>query len=42
MTLKTSYAAIILDMDGVVTQTAILHAEAWRSKFSEFQRTSTT
>ncbi|MCE7056421.1 beta-phosphoglucomutase family hydrolase [Algoriphagus sp. AGSA1] len=33
---KNNYKAIILDMDGVVTQTAMLHAEAWKQMFDGF------
>ncbi|WP_439487971.1 HAD family hydrolase [Algoriphagus sp.] len=33
-----NYKAIILDMDGVVTQTAMLHAEAWKQMFDGFLR----
>jgi trehalose 6-phosphate phosphatase len=30
------YAATILDMDGVVTQTATLHAQAWKRMFNTY------
>jgi alpha,alpha-trehalase len=30
------YAAAILDMDGVITQTATLHAQAWKCTFDAF------
>lgn len=30
-----SYSAVILDMDGVVTQTASVHASAWKDLFDE-------
>src|SRR6202044_1024270 len=32
-------AACLLDMDGVVTQTAVVHAAAWKEMFDEFLRT---
>ena len=28
--------AVIFDMDGVVTETAKIHAEAWKQMFDEF------
>lgn len=31
-----TYTSVILDMDGVVTQTALLHAEAWKQMFDAF------
>ncbi len=34
----TQYKAAILDMDGVVTQTATVHAKAWKQMFDEFLR----
>lgn len=30
------FTSVILDMDGVVTQTALLHAEAWKQMFDAF------
>jgi trehalose-phosphatase len=33
-----SYRAVILDMDGVMTQTATVHARAWRQAFDAFFR----
>lgn len=30
------YEAAILDMDGVITQTAMLHAKAWKQMFDDF------
>ncbi|HEY9687028.1 MAG TPA: beta-phosphoglucomutase family hydrolase [Coleofasciculaceae cyanobacterium] len=30
------YRAVILDMDGVVTRTAVIHAAAWKQIFDEF------
>ena len=32
-------AACLFDMDGVVTQTAVVHAAAWKEMFDEFLRT---
>lgn len=34
--LNTSIQAIILDMDGVITDSATLHARAWKQMFDEF------
>lgn len=31
-----SYEAVILDLDGVVTQTAHLHAQAWKQMFDDY------
>ncbi|MDR7127857.1 alpha,alpha-trehalase [Algoriphagus sp. 4150] len=31
-----TFTAVILDMDGVVTKTATLHAQAWKEMFDEF------
>lgn len=31
--LRTTFAAVIFDMDGVVTDTAAVHASAWKSLF---------
>ncbi|MFW5805127.1 MAG: trehalose-phosphatase [Bacteroidales bacterium] len=33
-----SFKTVILDMDGVITQTAKLHAKAWKQMFDEFLR----
>ncbi|MBD3161263.1 MAG: hypothetical protein GF346_03610, partial [Candidatus Eisenbacteria bacterium] len=30
------YDAVILDLDGVITHTASLHARAWKRMFDEF------
>ena len=30
------YEALIFDLDGVITQTASLHAQAWKRLFDEF------
>jgi beta-phosphoglucomutase family hydrolase len=43
----TAYAAWLFDMDGVLTQTALVHAAAWKQAFDAFlleegQRTGTT
>ncbi len=32
------HAAVLLDLDGVLTSTAALHAEAWKTMFDEFLR----
>jgi beta-phosphoglucomutase family hydrolase len=32
---RTAYDAVIFDMDGVVTDTATVHAEAWKALFDE-------
>ncbi|MFC5175137.1 beta-phosphoglucomutase family hydrolase [Nocardioides taihuensis] len=36
--LRPPYAAVIFDMDGVVTDTAAIHAEAWKRLFDEVLR----
>lgn len=33
-----NYKAVILDLDGVITQTANLHARAWKEMFDDFLR----
>ncbi|MBE0425713.1 MAG: trehalose-phosphatase [Nitrospirae bacterium] len=33
---KTAFDAVIFDLDGVVTDTATVHAEAWKRMFDEF------
>ena len=33
---KSDYDAVIFDMDGVVTRTARVHAEAWKKLFDEY------
>lgn len=33
---RTSYDAVILDLDGVLTDTAALHAQAWKETFDRF------
>jgi beta-phosphoglucomutase family hydrolase len=37
--LPDGVAACLFDMDGVVTQTAVVHAAAWKEMFDEFLRT---
>ncbi|MBU0549400.1 MAG: hydrolase, partial [Candidatus Omnitrophica bacterium] len=34
----TSFDAVIFDMDGVLTKTAIVHAKAWKAAFDEHLR----
>ncbi len=34
--ISENYKAAIIDMDGVITQTARLHAKAWKEMFDEF------
>ncbi|GAA5033280.1 hydrolase [Marivirga lumbricoides] len=34
--LNQNFEAVILDMDGVITQTARLHAKAWKKMFDDF------
>ena len=36
--LRTRYAAVIFDMDGVVTDTAGVHARAWKKLFDQLLR----
>ena len=31
-----NFGAVILDMDGVITKTAVIHAKAWKQMFDEF------
>ncbi len=39
MTIKElSFKAVIFDMDGVITQTALTHAAAWKEMFDEYLR----
>lgn len=33
---KGTYRAVILDLDGVITQTASLHAQAWQRMFNDY------
>ncbi len=33
---KYSFDAVIFDLDGVITQTALTHAEAWKKMFDEY------
>ena len=37
--LKSEYDAVIFDLDGVITQTAKLHASAWKKTFDDFLKT---
>jgi len=34
---RNQYDAIILDLDGVITHTAVIHARAWKQAFDEFR-----
>ncbi|NQU85106.1 MAG: beta-phosphoglucomutase family hydrolase [Mariniphaga sp.] len=38
MTNTLSFGAVIFDMDGVITKTALTHAAAWKKMFDEFLR----
>ena len=38
MTKKLSFEAVIFDMDGVITKTALTHAAAWKKMFDEYLR----
>src|ERR1035438_2277010 len=40
--LPDGVAACLFDMDGVVTQTAVVHAAAWKEMFDEFLRARAT
>lgn len=33
---KFSFDAVIFDLDGVITQTAPIHSQAWKTMFDEF------
>ena len=35
---KYSFDAVIFDLDGVITQTALTHADAWKDMFDEYLR----
>lgn len=35
---KLSFSAVIFDMDGVITKTALTHAAAWKKMFDEYLR----
>lgn len=36
MNIKPSFEAVIFDMDGVITKTALTHAHAWKKMFDEY------
>ena len=36
MNIKPSFEAVIFDMDGVITKTALTHASAWKKMFDEY------
>jgi len=38
MNAKPSFEAVIFDMDGVITKTALTHAAAWKKMFDEYLR----
>ena len=38
MNTKPSFEAVIFDMDGVITKTALTHAHAWKKMFDEYLR----
>jgi beta-phosphoglucomutase family hydrolase len=38
MNIKPSFEAVIFDMDGVITKTALTHASAWKMMFDEYLR----
>jgi len=38
MNTKLSFEAVIFDMDGVITKTALTHASAWKKMFDEYLR----
>lgn len=38
MTLKPRFDAVIFDLDGVITKTALVHAAAWKKMFDEYMR----
>ncbi len=42
MTAKLSFGAVIFDMDGVITKTALTHASAWKKMFDEYLKTRET
>ncbi len=38
MAFQAKFDAVIFDLDGVITQTALVHASAWKKMFDEFMR----
>lgn len=38
MNTKLSFKAVVFDMDGVITKTALTHAHAWKKMFDEYLR----
>ncbi|MEN8230232.1 MAG: beta-phosphoglucomutase family hydrolase [Bacteroidota bacterium] len=38
MTFQPKFDAVIFDLDGVITQTALVHASAWKKMFDDFMR----
>ena len=38
MSKNLSFDAVIFDMDGVITKTALTHAAAWKKMFDEYLR----
>ena len=35
---KFSFNAVIFDLDGVITKTAVVHAAAWEEMFNEYMK----
>ncbi len=33
---QSNFSAVIFDLDGVVTQTALVHSTAWKMMFDDF------
>jgi len=38
MAFQPEFDAVIFDLDGVITQTALVHASAWKKMFDEYLR----
>ena len=36
MAFQPKFEAVIFDLDGVITQTALVHASAWKKMFDEY------
>ena len=39
MAFKPKFDAVIFDLDGVITKTALVHASAWKKMFDEYMKT---
>ena len=39
MAIKPNFDAVIFDLDGVITKTALVHASAWKKMFDDYMIT---